>query len=434
VAPSFTSPPPRFSRLLGLAYALLLTLPLLQAEVLTDLNRIIQLQASRPGAEAAGPDISKMREQAIANNPQIFYANPGPWGKLRCTFIYLEAPQAMVDAFPIPNSKTSWCVPSSDLTAFVETLRTAEVPQEIVEQMTASGSMVSDALGLNYLFPPHPFLEAMSPRSRTVIYSKLAQYPNNEFYTDPVLIIGQSPQDWFRTSKMRPALIDKISKLTYSRGDTLAFSDVSLLLNDTTSESEARQAFKALTRTRALMVKVEVPPGSDILGVVNYWSLGLGLRRKDVEPLLQSVQDTNGLESLPLSHLLPPLARKLIYTYPSLDMSRHGTIPDCHWTCLNFFNYEPHEYLLDSRLATSAVLERFAPVEPPYTYGDILFFLSKDTGDAYHSCIYLADNLVYTKNGRNLLAPWLIMRREDVEKIYLYRGDGRIQGYRLKKQ
>jgi hypothetical protein len=25
------------------------------------------------------------------------------------------------------------------------------------------------------------------------------------------------------------------------------------------------------------------------------------------------------------------------------------------------------------------------------------------------------------------------MRRQDVEKIYLYRGDGRVQGFRLKK-
>jgi hypothetical protein len=143
--------------------------------------------------------------------------------------------------------------------------------------------------------------------------------------------------------------------------------------------------------------------------------------------------DTDGIEALPLSHMLPALVRKLLYTYPSLDMGKNGILPDCHWTSLNFFNYDPHEYLLDSRLATSAVLEKFEPVNPPYKYGDILFFLSNATGDAYHSCVYLADNLVFTKNGRNLLSPWLIMKREDVEKIYLYRGDGKIQGFRRKQ-
>ena len=147
---------------------------------------------------------------------------------------------------------------------------------------------------------------------------------------------------------------------------------------------------------------------------------------------MQSVIDTDGIEALPLSHLLPPLARKLTYTYPGLDLAKHGVLPDCHWTSLNFFNYEPHEYMLDSRLATSAVLENFEPVEPPYRYGDVLFFLSTTTGDAFHSCVHLADNLVYSKNGRNLLAPWVLMRLEDVKKIYLYRGDGRVQGYRRK--
>jgi hypothetical protein len=78
------------------------------------------------------------------------------------------------------------------------------------------------------------------------------------------------------------------------------------------------------------------------------------------------------------------------------------------------------------------VLENFSPVEPPYKYGDVLFFLSNTTGDAYHSCVHLADNLVFTKNGRNLLSPWVIMRLEDVKKIYLYRGDGRVQGFRMK--
>ena len=78
------------------------------------------------------------------------------------------------------------------------------------------------------------------------------------------------------------------------------------------------------------------------------------------------------------------------------------------------------------------MLEQFTPVEPPYQYGDILFFLDNTTGDAYHSCVHLADNIVYTKNGRNLLSPWLLMRLDDVKKVYLYKGNGRVQGFRRK--
>lgn len=72
------------------------------------------------------------------------------------------------------------------------------------------------------------------------------------------------------------------------------------------------------------------------------------------------------------------------------------------------------------------------PVEAPYQFGDILFFLDNATGDAFHSCVYLADTLVYTKNGRNILSPWVLMTIDDVKKVYLYRGNGRVQGSRRK--
>jgi hypothetical protein len=113
-------------------------------------------------------------------------------------------------------------------------------------------------------------------------------------------------------------------------------------------------------------------------------------------------------------------------------MAKNGQLPDCHWTSLNFYNFDASQYLLDSRLATSQVLENFLPVEAPYQFGDILFFLDSLTGDAFHSCVYLADTLVYTKNGRNVLSPWIIMKLEDVKNVYLFRDNGRVQGFRRK--
>jgi hypothetical protein len=367
------------------------------------------------------------------SNPNVFYANPGPWGKLRCAYIYLEAPKNLIENFPLPNTMPRWAFPESQRAELPTFFQKAGLTEAVIQSvMDAKTAVVTD--GLIYLFPRIPDIESISPAARGLIYTELAKYPVNEYHVDPVLIVGQSVKDWYRTSKLRPALIEKIEQLSYRRGETTAFSDINLLLSYAETDSEARLIFKAMTRTRGLMVKIEADHTTNIEELVNYWSLGISLRRKDVEPLIQSIIDTDGIEALPLSHMLPALVRKILYTYPSLDMGKQGILPDCHWTSLNFFNYDPHEYLLDSRLATTAVLEKFAPTEPPYKFGDILFFLSKETGDAYHSCVYLADNLVFTKNGRNLLSPWLIMRREDVEKVYLYRGDGRIQGFRLKTQ
>ncbi len=395
---------------------------------ITSLENLQLLLAKSEKTADAAAENEKLRQ---LSHPNVFYANPGPWGRLRCAFIYLEAPKNLLESFPLPTTKPKWVFPQTFKDKLPALFQKAGLSEAMVSSLLDPKTVVT-VDGNLYLFPRLPDLESMTPESRTIVYTELSNHPENEFHVDPVLIIGQEVKEWFRTSKLRPEIITKIEQLSYKRGETTAFSDISLLLNYAQSDSEAKAIFKAMTRTRSIMVKIEADHTTNVQELVNYWTLGLGLRRKDVEPLVQSIIDTDGIEALPLSHMLPALVRKLIYTYPGLDMAKHGILPDCHWTSLNFFNYDAHDYLLDSRLATSAVLENFDPVEPPYKYGDILFFLSNSTGDAYHSCVHLADNLVFTKNGRNLLSPWVIMRLEDVKKVYLYRGDGHVQGFRRK--
>lgn len=403
-----------------------------QISDINDLRQILTQNTART-SELGSTAVSTPQEKIarVESNPNVFYASPGPWGRLRCSYVYLEAPESLISNFPLPSTRPRWSFPEAMLSILPTFLRQHGLSDALVELLLKEENVVKEN-GYVHLFPPIPDLEAISPENRANIYTELAKYEANEFCVDPVLIVGQSVKEWYKTSKLRPALVEKIEQLSYLRGETIAFSDISAILNYAQSDSEARTIFKVFTRTRALMVKMELDDESKIEELLEYWTLGIGLRRKDVEPLMQSIIDTDGIESLPLSHVLPSLVRKLLYTYPGMDLAKHGTFPDCHWTSLNFFNYEPHEYLLDSRLATSQVLENFEPVSPPYKYGDILFFLSNSTGDAFHSCVHLADDLVYTKNGRNLLSPWIIMKLEDVKKVYLYRGDGRVQAFRRK--
>jgi len=272
-------------------------------------------------------------------------------------------------------------------------------------------------------------VEAMTPAMRERVYPELAKYPANVYHCDPLRITTPTVDEWFASSKLRRELVAKIRQMTYRRGDCLAFSDLSVLMNYSTSESEARMLLKACTRTRSLMVQLELRDDTELEPLLNYWSLGGGLRRKDIEPIIQSVIEARGVDRLELSHVLPALARKLLYTYPGPEFSRYGVYPDCHWTSLNFFNDEPHEYLLDPRMATNAVREKFAPVNPPYRYGDLLFFLDA-SGNAVHSCVYLADDIVFTKNGRTAFSPWVLMKINDVQQLYLENRTRHVQGYR----
>ena len=385
---------------------------------------------SRLNAGANAPLVSVGSTNTSSRHSE-YRANPGPWGELVGSYIYLEAPEALVERFSLPSVQPKWVFPAEMTPQLQAFLVGAGLDEKTAHRLVDPTSAVKDEEYV-YLLPTIEEVENLSTLTRTNIYVELAKYAPNEYQVDPVLIIGGDVQEWYRGSSLRPEIIAKIDKLSYLRGETLVFSDVSTVLNEAQSDTEARRIFKAFTRTRSLMIRLILDRNSDVNKLSDYWTLGIGLRRKDIEPIMQSIVESGVLEDLSLAQLLPALPRKILYTFPDLDMAKNGMLPDCHWTSLNFFNYDPHEYLLDPRLAGSRVLERFDTVEPPYQFGDILFFIDDKTGDAFHSCVHLADSLVYTKNGRNVMSPWIISTVADVKQVYLFRGNSHIQGFRRK--
>jgi hypothetical protein len=174
--------------------------------------------------------------------------------------------------------------------------------------------------------------------------------------------------------------------------------------------------------------RLKLEPDTDFAALGAYWSKGG--RRKDVLTLLRSVAEAPGADHIDIIHLLPALPRKLLYSYAPLQLAMNGRMPDCHWSSLNFFNYEPREYYIDTRLAASHVIENFSPVDAPYRFGDVLFFLDGETQNAFHSCVFIADDIVFTKNGDNSATPWILSHLGDITQVYLSGQGGRIQGYR----
>lgn len=372
-----------------------------------------------------------VKPSAPAVRESLVRSAAGPWGQLEYYPVFLEASSTLIDRFPLPNPRTRWVFPISMRKGLADQLLAAGLDQPFIDTLTSPSSMVTDNDWI-YVFPPLNMLEAMTQPQRQAVYGILRHFPINEYYYEPVVVTSGNVDEWFRTSKLRPELIAKFKQFTYMRGEALVFSDLPALLNYSTGESEGKAMLKAFTRTRALVARLILSDTTDLESLMAYWTTGLNLRRKDVEPLLQSIIDTQGIDNVDIVHLLPALPRKLCMTYPDAAMAKDGIFPDCHWTSLNFFNYDAQPYLLDSRLATSAVLERFNPVEGPYKFGDILFFLDNKQGDAFHSCVYIADDIVFTKNGRNVLSPWIMAKLEDVKKVYLFDNNGHIQGYRTK--
>lgn len=368
----------------------------------------------------------------IEESRSLAQAAHGPWGSIEYFYIYLEAPEALMERFPLPGVISRWALPKAPLPDVGAKLRDCGLSEADTLQLLTSPSTLTEGDWI-YLFPPTKLLVEMKSETRANIYQLLDDHPHNAFHQNPIFFPGGSVDLWAEGSSMKADHVNLIKSLTYERDGITAFSDVPAVLQMASGEREARAIYRQLTRTRTIMARLMVTDDTDIQKIMEYWTTGLNLRRKEMEPILRSVQATHGAAHLDLVHLLPALARKLVFTYPDSEMTTQGLLPDCHWTTLNFFNYSTQNFYLTQSAATSAVLENFDKVDEPYRFGDVLMFLNEN-GEAIHSCNYIAADIVFTKNGRTPAMPWMLMELADQKRIYRVKpGGNRIVGFRHKQ-
>jgi hypothetical protein len=134
---------------------------------------------------------------------------------------------------------------------------------------------------------------------------------------------------------------------------------------------------------------------------------------------------------LDVAHLLPRLARMLLYTYP-LPSSTDGPKRDCHWTSLNFLNLETDDRFLDQAIVKKTIETDYYVVPGEMTFGDVLLFFKPDN-TLVHSCVYIADNIVFTKNGTSFAMPWILMTLPDVQAFYPSDPPLQMFAFRLKR-
>ncbi len=358
----------------------------------------------------------------------VWNSKPGPWGDLEVRAMYLEAPDSLIATVPKPNTVVSWMFPGATPASLKQLFDRAKL-DEVFQQELLDPKRMTRQDGVLAVLPSTARLEAMTIEQRDIIYSELSKSSLNEFKKDPVFIPDGNVDDWLRETGLRPEIQDLIRKLTWHCGHALAFSDIRVLMSHAQSDAELLEIFKTATRVRTLLVELKLSPHADPKPLVDYWSAGNP--NSDIIPMLESAVERENVTSIDILHVLPPLARRRLYTYPTAELAARGRMPDCHWTSLNFFNLTRQDYFLDTRLASSHVIADYSPVQPPYHYGDVLFFQNDDS-QVIHSCVFIADDIVFTKNGENALTPWILMKLGDVKDLYLRGPEWRIQGYRRK--
>ncbi len=344
----------------------------------------------------------------------VHQCRPGPWGELQYSRILIEPPDEFIRNVNLEPDELRWVFKGytrADLSALWQSARLS--PAEIAE-LEAPGALetTSDALVVK---PRNPLVLALSNEARTKIYNALAVFVENPDQNEPFRFRADSIDEWFSHSEVPPAIIALVKRMIYIRGNSALFSDHDVVLPMLPTRTAKLALMTTLARKSTLLVKLRVTPTSDLATITQYW--GQGPRAKDIGPLLTSISQRPRGITLDIAHLLPRFARGRLFTYPQPSDHPNDVNHDCHWTSLNFFNDPPDERFADADVVRRTLEQEYISVEGKPTFGDIFVFTRPD-GTVIHSCVYIADDIVFTKNGSSFAMPWILMSLNDVIAYY----------------
>ncbi len=342
-----------------------------------------------------------------------FAGKPGPWGELEYMRIQVEPNDETIEA----EIRHSLAVPTRWFFA-------AMTPEQVWTLLTNVGlsaaqlaelrqsPTLADAEGV-IIEPPHSVIFGMNEAVRARLYGELGKNELNELYAWPFTWRQGGWDEWISHSGLSDATLALVQQVLFRRGSAYCVSDLNALCTRTTDPEERRRLIKMLSRSSALLMKVRIRPDSDIESLTQYW--GRGMHVKDIERLLRSLTKVQGSVTLDVVHLLPPFARKRINCFPT-PRAPGETQPDCYWSSWNFFNDPPDDRYYNFETWRTELAERCQQVEAPL-FGDLVFLCRPD-GIPIHAAVYIADDVVFTKNGSNPRQPWKLMKMEDMLARY----------------
>lgn len=377
---------------------------------------------------AGEPALGESADPAGSPGSAIVYkCRPGPWGDMEYSRIVIEPPDDFIPAHYVAPP-IRWNFPGYTAGQLEQLWRDAGLNDAQRRALQDPAILDRTAEGLA-VRPGDELVRGLSPESRARLYNTLARLPGNPFQTEPFRFRAENADEWFKDCKLSADTVASVRSLCYRRGSALAFSDLGLVLPRLASAADRASLLKTLARKSTLLLKVRLGPGSDIDTIADYWSSGR--RRKDVKPLLQSLARHPGGMPIDVVHLLPRFARSLLYTYPDPDTPAENAA-DCHWTSMNFFKDPPEARFTDVAYLKSVLTGAYVQVRDAPTMGDLLM-LTRADGEVIHSCTYIGDDIVFTKNGQSTSVPWTLTTIQDLQAFYPEDPPLQIRVFRLKQ-
>jgi hypothetical protein len=334
----------------------------------------------------------------------------GPWGELRKVRMITEKPLEFINVETATAERNLWNFGPTDAGAIRKALAAAGVAPAVIDPLLATAKTVDGQLLAE---PEDDLILGLSGSDRTAVHRLLRNAGITHLSVFPFCFpAGRLPR--LLSDHVRPATASLLLPMVYRVGKADCFSDLAPVLRALPDASERRALIRAMTQQETLLLEAVVRPDTEIEAMINYW--GSPGRERNLRSLLESLSEVPGGSVVDAVYLLPPFVRERLYTYPEGPLPG-GRDYDCHWTSLNFFRSEPDMSFLNPPAVAEALAKDYETIPAPAKPGDIVLY-TVNGKQVVHSCVYIADDVVFTKNGANPMQPWVFMSMAELETVY----------------
>lgn len=277
-----------------------------------------------------------------------------------------------------------------------------------------------EAAGSCSVEPSDGLVLSLSPTTRAALYRKLMADPANASAISPSWFRAGRVDFRIRGSGLSEASIALLNQLMYpGTDDTLLLNDNKVALRAIADPAERMRFLMAITRKRALLARVVIAADTDTAALAEYW--GRGGRAAEMLPLLNAIKFNAiaGVEApgkVNITALLPPFAQQRLYRHP--EPAAAGRTPDdCYWTAFNFFSETPDDRVHEPAYLAAMLRSSYVRIAEPTQLGDVILITAAN-GDAIHAANFIAEDVVFTKNGESVRQPWILADLRDVITQY----------------
>lgn len=352
----------------------------------------------------------------------------GPWGTLEVLRIQIELPYEFNSAQLPTDEGSRWDFPGFTRTQ-VEALFVGNDLSDVQRKTLLDPSRWEIRTNGVSVKPGAQTILGLSLGARQRLYTIMATNGANLVQQWAFKLPSDSEDDWFEGCGLSPGTIQLLHRLIYRRGNAVCFSDLNEALGVISDDGEKGRLIKMLSRHSTLLVRLQVGEGENIEPLVRYWSGNSN--GKNIRPLLASLARTPGGASVDITHLLPRFARTRLYTFPFPTDDLQKKRRDCAWTAMNFFNREPDDRFYDFDYTRQVINRDYYPIQDGPEFGDLVWF-SDAGGVPLHVAVYVADDILFTKNGADFNEPWILTEMKDLRADYAGAQQPRVEIYRHK--